>query len=684
MSRKARRGVEAVAACLDGGRTRLLIKDAVAGIAIASPLMAIALALTRPTLALALGVAAAGLGIAAAVVVFRAPGRTRARAASLIEGADPSFKNLIVTAEELARHPDRSAGWIGQRVFDEAARRLADVDLGAAMPLARSLAVAAASLLVSVALVAGARATRDGTVPGGTPLASATANSRQRIEVRLEPPAYSKRPPAVLVDPERVDALEGTTLTLSVNGGATPRVRYGDRELAVSAGPAGAAATTVLQNSGYLAIEPPAGASAGEHVALIAVTVTPDRVPLVKVEQPGRDLLLPSAKATVDVDAAASDDIGLSRVALKYTRVSGSGEQFEFIEGELPLDVAKGTAQSWRARGRIPIAKLGLEPGDSLVYRVTAQDGRPGAAGAGSSDTFFVEIAGPGQVALEGFEMPPEQERYALSQQMIVVKLRRLRDREKGLERPVFEEQTNAIAAEQRAVRGNFVFLMGGHVEDEEEEAEHSNEILEGRLENTARREIWRAVTHMSAVEQSLAAYETAPALAAAIRAVEALQRAFTRNRYILRTLPARLRIDPSRRLSGELDEVKNDDRPTPRATDDPDVVLARDLLTEVIALVPRLRNEPDSAGLAGALSAAAEQALAAAARDEQWGSVSQSMLRLRQSAAGRAGQPQIVNAAAAVIRALQQRVRADAAVVRAGGGGDRLEGAWAAEARRK
>ena len=67
------------------------------------------------------------------------------------------------------------------------------------------------------------------------------------------------------------------------------------------------------------------------------------------------------------------------------------------------------------------------------MYRLTASDGRPGLAGTASSDTFFVEIAGPGQVALEGFEMPPEQERYALSQQMIVVKLRRLREREKRL-----------------------------------------------------------------------------------------------------------------------------------------------------------------------------------------------------------------------------------------------------------
>ena len=53
-------------------------------------------------------------------------------------------------------------------------------------------------------------------------------------------------------------------------------------------------------------------------------------------------------------------------------------------------------------------------------------------------------------------------------------------------------------------MRSNFVFLMGGHVEDEEEEAEQSHEIQEGRLENSARRDISRAVAHMTSTEQAL------------------------------------------------------------------------------------------------------------------------------------------------------------------------------------
>ena len=107
-------------------------------------------------------------------------------------------------------------------------------------------------------------------------------------------------------------------------------------------------------------------------------------------------------------------------------------------------------------------------------------------SGSASSDTFFIEVAGPGQVALAGFELPPDRERYALSQQMIVLKLERLRAREQTIDRATLEQEVGNIAAEQRAVRANFVFLMGGEIEDEEAEAEHSHEIQEGRLENTA------------------------------------------------------------------------------------------------------------------------------------------------------------------------------------------------------
>src|SRR6185436_20502057 len=166
------------------------------------------------------------------------------------------------------------------------------------------------------------------------------------------------------------------------------------------------------------------------------------------------------------------------------------GEQFSFREGTIPADVSKTSARNWSADARLSLRGLKLEAGDALIYRAVAADARPGAAGQASSETYFVEIAGPGDVALEGVDMPPDRERYALSQAMIVLKIQRLLAREAGLRRPDVEEAAATIAAEQRAVRANFIFLLGGEVEDEIVEAEASHEIQEGRLANQARREI--------------------------------------------------------------------------------------------------------------------------------------------------------------------------------------------------
>ena len=139
---------------------------------------------------------------------------------------------------------------------------------------------------------------------------------------------------------------------------------------------------------------------------------------------------------------------------------------------------------------------------------------------------------------------------------MILLKLQRLRAREATLSREALTQEVDGLGAEQRSVRANFIFLMGGSVEDEEEEAAQSNEIQEGRLENSARREISTAIRFMSEVETALGAVNTGAALPPAKSAVEALQRAFGRNRYFLKTLAERSRIDPSRRLTGDLKEA--------------------------------------------------------------------------------------------------------------------------------
>ena len=183
------------------------------------------------------------------------------------------------------------------------------------------------------------------------------------------------------------------------------------------------------------------------------------------------------------------------------------------------------------------------------------------------------------------------------------------------------------IAAEQRTVRAYFVFLLGGHVEDEEEEAAQSTEISEGRLLNTARRDINAAIRDMTRAEQELIAVNTGAALAAAKSAVDALQRAFGRSRYFLRTMTARSRIDPSRRLTGNLAAVSDWSR-DPGTARPVGGDRARSILGELLelsnAVATRSLRDP------AALDRLAERALAVDPSSSTWQDISRSLLRAR------------------------------------------------------
>ncbi len=408
---------------------------------------------------------------------------------------------------------------------------------------------------------------------------------------------------------------------------------------------------------------------------LVPVTVIPDRAPTIRVEAPGKDLLLPDARPVIALAAGATDDFGLQSLELRYTKVSGSGEQFEFKEGTLPLAIARPSPREWKATAELALSRIGLEPGDAMIYRVVGRDERPGDAGVASSETFFIEVAGPGQVALAGFELPPDRERYALSQQMIVLKLERLRAREKGLDRSVLEQEVGNLAAEQRAVRANFVFLMGGQIEDEEAEAEHSHEIQEGRLENTARREIIAAIQEMGKVEAGLAAINTGAALPPARAAVEALQRAFGRNRYILRTLPVRSRVDPSRRLTGELSAASDWRRELYPPAADPAVDAAEDDSTE--AAGARAGHQGGHGYAPPQLTALAEEALAIDPTAEDWQVASRGLLQLRDRRGSDKERAETLNQAVARIAGVVDRA---AMAPRPQSKDNSLRSAWAAE----
>src|SRR5262249_46179740 len=145
------------------------------------------------------------------------------------------------------------------------------------------------------------------------------------------------------------------------------------------------------------------------------------------------------------------------------------------------------------------------------------------------------------------------------SQQMLIVKTDRLA-RQRATMSPgppdQFAEASMNLAVEQRMIRAEFVFMLGGEIEDEEVEAERSVELQAGRLANRGQRDLRAATIAMSQAEKLLTAANPTEALAAERDAVAALQRAFARDRYILRASPSRADVDPRRRLTGSLSEA--------------------------------------------------------------------------------------------------------------------------------
>jgi hypothetical protein len=552
----------------------------------------------------------------------------------LVESRQPEFRNLLVTSRELVQHPLRARPAIRHKIFRDAALVVERTTLDAIVPsrdTTRAGAAAAGIALVAVAIWYGASlwSTRDGATraapvrierSAGSSSAGAATGVRA-ITAIVTPPSYTGRPAITLDNPARIEAMAGSRLRLQVDvasGEAT--VTFNDRaqNVTTAASRAGAADAAgarqfltdlPLTETGVLSI-----AAAPEAPRLIAVTVTPDQAPAVEIVSPGKDLLFGDNTARVAIGVRAKDDLGLRSLALRYTKVSGSGEQYEFHEGDLPLTVTRTDARQWQGRLERTLTQLELAEGDLLVYYAVAHDARAADEGRAVSDSFVIEIGKAGTAIAGGFAIPPDEERFAISLNALIQKTEKLHAKRETMPFPEFESATQLLAVEQRMVRSEFLFSMGshGHVEDEVEEAEHSDEVQAGRLENRGQAELTAATRLMTLAERHLTATDTGEALKAQRGALAAVQRALSRHRYFLRTMPTRGEIDLSRRLTGDLSTAASARWPANQQTPDTRLARVRAILSDLASLAGALEAEKDGVKDAGTL---ASRAAAAAAR---------------------------------------------------------------------
>lgn len=612
---------DALSAFFSRAATRLGLVAGIRGVVLVLgagiPLIALRLMGTLPAsqVIAALGIA---LVVVVAMMVWWSP-RRPVQIAAEVESRTSAARNILITAAEIHANHVPLRDDVREVVLRDAAGAASTLNLTQLFPVKRALVWIAALVVVWViglsidgSTIARAR----DRVAGRTPPPDIS-----KVIITVTPPAYTGRPSQILSDPERIDALAGSALRIAVEGTATEieLVAVGERRRLVSGANTTFTGDLIVNEDGFIALQPFGAGDAAGLRRVIAVGVTQDHAPVARITAPGKDLFLAKPDRTVPIRIEATDDIGVASLRLSYTKVSGSGENFTFSTGEFPLQIARvpvtGAPETWTATSALPLASLGLEPGDLVVYRALVADRRPGAPNV-ESDAFVVQILLPGEALAEGFSIDEERDRYAISQQMIIIKTERLIANKTKIPAADFADQALTLAAEQRKVRAEFVFMMGGEFEDaasatgdlnEEEEAANESELLAGRMQNNGRRDIITATRYMSRAAQSLTNVQVGAALPDEKLALAALQRAFVKSRYILRVMTLRERVDESRRLSGKLDTAADWRRPVATATDDPRSRALLNSLSETSQLVALPRYTPAEANR---LAATAESLL--------------------------------------------------------------------------
>ena len=213
------------------------------------------------------------------------------------------------------------------------------------------------------------------------------------LEAKVEPPAYTKFPAFVARDPARVEAWEGSRVTLKISASRPaqaievdwPRVKE-PVPASLAADHRSGSASAVAEQSGGFSVR------IKDEQGLASRAETPRRL-VVRLDGPptlalkGDDKPEESrADDTLRVAGSARDDVAVASVELHYTIERAKGRASASEEGESGHVVA---GETWKGLGsassrgvlELPLKPLRLRPGDKVSYRVRAADNRPAPKG---------------------------------------------------------------------------------------------------------------------------------------------------------------------------------------------------------------------------------------------------------------------------------------------------------------
>ncbi len=212
------------------------------------------------------------------------------------------------------------------------------------------------------------------------------------ISARVEPPPYTRRPATIARDPARIDAFEGSRVTLDITPSRPvrsievgwPKPAAASSELiAMTLADSGrnGSATLVAESSGPYTL-----ALHDEHEIANRpepprrVIVHPDAPPTVTLPRiEGLQEAGPDDRLVLGV--ATGDDVAVASIELHYAiRRSGSAGA-ESETGHIAVEAAGLGTRSARGVALLAFSPLHLEPGQTLTYRVRVADNRPAPKG---------------------------------------------------------------------------------------------------------------------------------------------------------------------------------------------------------------------------------------------------------------------------------------------------------------
>lgn len=537
---------------------------------------------------------------------------------ALVTAADPRHARARPALEPLVR----DVSW-GGALATRALRRLL-------LPLLLVLLALAATAVLPEGAVARVRSPSAGdALDRARPTGSAASEGLSPLVAVVVPPEYTGERERTIEEPSAIAAPVGSAVTIRGRGDA------GSIVVEIDGRPQ---AVTAERDRWRVVFAMPASPrvvrlSRDRATRLVALEPRPDSAPTLVLSLPQRDSVLAAPSGQVTLAATARDDYGIARTAFEYIVTSGSGEQFSFREGTLAGRAGNGGRQL-EMRAELALEALGLGPGDVVHLRAVAVDGNTvSGPGRGVSETRSIRVLRIGEhdsVAVEGAP-PPEPDRAALSQRMLIMLAEALEAQRPRLDRPVVVRESRTLARDQGRLRtlvGEIIFMRlgddpsGEHAHGPGDGHEHGPEELErlfrpesllaaadratgGRGDPEAldyahgespvvaiNRPLLEAYNHMWDAGRELEQGEPGLALPAMRRALDALQEARQAERYYMRGRPPSIVVDIDQVRLARREHVTPSAR-EPRPSDD---VGAERRAARFVAAVELLADHPAAA----------------------------------------------------------------------------------------